>query len=73
MPQSTGWPTGCYAIQENGLETDTSIELDDGLTQLNAPNFSWPGQARGDHHFWGDAVCINREGRVFQIVGGGGV
>ncbi len=76
------WPEGCYQIAGRGVETTTTIELDqlagdpgaaapgDGLAITKAPSFVWHNPVPNDKHLSG-YLCLDKEGRVFQAESGG--
>jgi hypothetical protein len=70
-PRDPGsWPAGCYGLGQNGYELESTIELDSGLTLEKAPDFSWPARAtHQDNRIWGAVLCLDKQGRVFEIVG----
>jgi hypothetical protein len=66
-----GWPEGCYEpLPQNGVETQTTIELDDGLTVMKAPNFTWPGRPAHGNRLRNDSLCLDTQGRVFEVITG---
>jgi hypothetical protein len=62
------WPAGCYGFQENGYERASTLELDNGLTLDKAPNYT-PLIVHQDNRLWGETLCLDKQGRVFEIVG----
>jgi hypothetical protein len=63
---SSALPVGCYLLNENGTEHETTVELDIGLTVPKAPNFeTQPVPGVGEH--WRGALCLDREGRALEI------
>jgi hypothetical protein len=67
-----GWPEGCYEpLPQNGVETETTIELDDGLTVMKAPDFTWPGRPAHGNRLLNASLCLDTQGRVFEVITGG--
>jgi uncharacterized protein YceK len=64
-------PEGCYEIDENGEEHDTSVELDVGVTLQKAPDFDPTGRSQGATRIQGAAICLNSQGQVMRIIDGG--
>jgi hypothetical protein len=64
----SGWPVGCYGLNENGTENETTVDLEVGATLPKAPNFDPTGRPKGSGRIWGGTICLDREGRVIKIV-----
>ncbi len=62
------WPAGCYGYQKNGYERTSTVELDNGLTLDKAPNYA-PLIVHQDNRLWGETLCLDKQARVFEIVG----
>lgn len=65
------WPAGCYGLTQNGYELESTIELDSGLTLEKAPGFGRRPVPvpRKDNRLAGLVLCLDEQGRVFEIVG----
>jgi hypothetical protein len=65
---SPGYPTGCFGLGgAAGYDTETTVELDFGVTLQKAPGFNPTGH--GTLGRFGDrgVICLDRHGRVTQI------
>jgi hypothetical protein len=62
----SGWPVGCYSLDVQGIQHETTVELDIGVTVPKAPDFKvQPVPVLGE--FWRGALCLDREGRALEI------
>jgi hypothetical protein len=59
-----GWPAGCYSLIGGGINHETTLELDVGITVPKAPNYH-PIPGLGRH--WVGALCLDRQGRAMEI------
>jgi hypothetical protein len=65
---ASGWPVGCYGLNENGTENETTVDLEVGVTLPKAPNFDPTGRPKGSGRIWGGTICLDRQGRVIKIM-----
>ncbi len=65
-----GCPEGSYGLFElTGRDTETTIELDFGVTLQKAPDFTPRGQSRLGKSIGGqNMICLDRQGRVLKII-----
>lgn len=66
----SGWPKGCYKTMDYTVEEhDTTVDLDIGVTLQKAPDYQPSLRSLGER--WRAEMCLDREGRVMKLYGGG--